>query len=190
MTPEPMPTRQKYEHALRFTSRIVLKNKIKELVKWIHRAEVGYDIGAGLGQYTKALKAMGYVVVPVEPLHDYYFYAVNLKAEDLQEKHDYAYLLNVLHHSDDPVNMLRHLKTLCPKIIISELNRHNPFVKLFVKIFLPWEHIDGHLNRKEVETIIKKSGLRITHSYQSSLLGVPRVYNWFICGHENQKEMK
>jgi len=181
MSPEPMPEREKYERSLRLVSPFVLENKLRELRKYIDPYEMWYDIGAGMGQYSVALQDEGYRITAVEPLEGYYEYAVRQRAEDLTVCADGAFLINVLHHSDDPVRLLRHLRTLCPKIVVSELNRENRVVEMFVRFMLPWEDINGHLNANDVRHFLSLAGWTRVKDYSTSLLGVSNVYNWFVC---------
>ncbi len=172
-----------YKKTLGFLFNYLIKQKSKELQKWIKRSEWGYDIGAGFGQYARQLQKLGYHVVAVEPdaryLKDLDSFS-NCKAEDVNLELDYAYLINVLHHANDPVGVLAHLKTKVKRIIISELNRRSLFVRLYVKLLMKHENINSHYSKSDVEDILRASGLNVKHRYTTSLLGVPYTYNWWI----------
>jgi hypothetical protein len=66
------------------------------------------------------------------------------------------------------------------KVIISELNRKNLFVRLYVKIMMPHENIESHFSKGEVLEMLDFAGLKIEKSYTQSLFGVPFSFNWFI----------
>jgi hypothetical protein len=175
----------KYKRSLGFLFEYLIDKKVNEIRQWVKPTMAGYDIGAGLGQYTKRLWDLGYDVIGLEPMMDFCREGVhpliNVPGEYVNIEKDYAYMINVLHHAENPYRLLHHLRTKVKLLIVSEINGENPFVGMYVRLRMPWENFDGHFSRNKVRDMLIGSGWKIKYSYKRGLLGVPNVYNWFVC---------
>ena len=175
---------QIYKKCLGFLFNYLVDKKLKHLKKFVSKDEKGYDIGAGFGQYADRMNKTGYNVLAVEPdkrfIKECKTQHIVACGEELYKHKDYSYLFNVLHHSGNPVLLVKHLESITGKIIISELNRKNIFVWLYVNLFIQHESIKDHLSKQDVMKIVTCAEYKVIRSFSTGLLGVPFVYNWFI----------
>jgi len=164
---------------------LLLKRKPMEISKYIMLNQLGLDIGAGAGQYTAMLLAMGYNVVAVEPDRKKIEksgvpYVVspgqNLPFDDNQ--YDYALVINVLHHTKRPVKLLQEVNRVARRVIISEVNHDNILVRLYNLFIGEIDH--QHLSPTRLLGLMKQAGLTVSKIYTKSFLSVPNVFVYAI----------
>lgn len=163
---------------------LLLSIKPKEIVKHIDGPDSKcLDIGAGVGQYTLALRRLGYnSTFPLEPdIEKLNRCKVELSycatAQDIpldNKAVDFAFAVNVLHHTEARIEMLSEMIRVSEKVLISELNRDNLLVRMYHKII--GESETNLLNETELRSLMLNSGIRKIRTYQRGLFGIPNVF--------------
>jgi len=190
-----------YRKSLGFLYQYLVKRKgdiiIKLLKKRLNPQQglCGLDVGCGYGQYTRYLRdKTEHSIYAVEPNRELRKIANEenrvLAGENINKNQDFdfSYVINVLHHARDPVQLLKDMNEVTTGIIIiSELNRKNPFVRWYIQLRMAWENYRTHFDDGEVEDLISYAGLMIVDQFQSNLLGIPAVYNWFVAINRNAR---
>lgn len=171
---------------------LLLKIKPMEITKHIMDHQHGLDIGAGAGQYTTMLLAMGYNVVAVEPdikkiEKSGVPYVVssgqNLPFDDNQ--YDFAFAVNVLHHTKRPVELLQEVNRVARRVIISEVNHDNIFVRLYNQFI--GEIDNQHLSPTTLLGMMEQAGLTVSKLYTKSFLSVPNVFIYAVAEMQGHK---
>ena len=159
--------------------------KLKVLKTLIGNDDTIIDIGAGFGQYAERLHNLGYNIVALEPDERYIKnqhivpYEI-CNAEDITGEYDIAYMFNVLHHTDDPTLVVQRVAQSSRRLVISEINRNNIFVRFYVNNIMKHEDIGSHFSETDVREIIIGAGVKIKRHFTTGVFGVPFVYNWFV----------
>lgn len=181
-------TPERFKGDVGFLFNYLKHKKPKEIMKHIPLHCTGVDVGAGCGQYTEVLNALGYRVIAVEPnrelicgakCHKEYCSGANMPFTD--KKFDFSYVINVLHHTDEKTQILQEMKRVSNTIIISEPNKDNFLVKMFIQKKLSFDDYASHLTETDLKEIIEKSGLVLKKFYHKSLFKVPGVFLWAVC---------
>ena len=168
--------------AIWFMYYLLLGVKSKEIAKHIKPKSRCLDVGAGVGQYTIALRDMGFLVRPLEPDRDklvrcdvelaYCATGQNIPTDD--GHFNFAFVINVLHHTKAKIEMLAEMIRVSDKILISELNRDNPLVRMYNRII--GESPAHLLNESELKALMLRAGIKRIRTYLRGLLGVPNVF--------------
>jgi len=169
--------------AIWFMYYLLLGIKPKEIIKHIEEHDsLCLDVGAGVGQYTTALRQRGfYNVYPLEPdKNKLYRCNVDLAycstAQDIPTRDKYfnlSFAVNVLHHTKDRLEMLVEMNRVSDKVLISEINRNNPLVRIYNRIIGEETQL---LNESELRDLMSRAGLRNIRVYQRGLFGIPNVF--------------
>ena len=165
---------------------LLLRRKPEEIAKHVNKSQLGLDIGAGAGQYTTVLLSMGYNVTAVEPDIDKIQKSslpfVVAKAQALpfpSRSYDFAFTINVIHHTKKRVEMLKEVARVADRIIISEINKGNIFVRLYNMLI--GEPSYQHITKLELMELIRASGLKLRTLYSKSFFGIPNVFLYAVC---------
>jgi len=168
--------------AIWFIYYLLLGIKPREIARHIEPDSRCLDVGAGVGQYTLALRKMGFKVWPLEPDRDklvrcdvelaYCATAQNIPTQD--GHFDLAFAINVLHHTRARKEMLVEMIRVSDRVLISELNRDNLLVRIYNKII--GESPDQLLNESELRALMLRAGIGRVKTYQRGLFGVPNVF--------------
>lgn len=185
-------TAREYRRQLGLVFPLMLHVKGRILRRLIPKDATVIDVGAGCGQYAEYLFDHGYDhVLAIEPNSKLWFEnrlsdSLNIMpftAEqwaEFKNKRDYGFIINVLHHAENPIRLLAACGKFCSKqIIISELNYDNPVVGFFVKR-IKFDQWDQHLSIKALEQIILMAGFTNYRFFYSSVLGVPKAIIWAV----------
>lgn len=181
-------TFEEYKKSMGVLFNILRGKKANQIEKHIKKHEFGLDIGAGCGQYADELNDRGYSVTSIEPNKKLIKCSKSKyllgKGESMPYKsgsYDFTYIINVLHHIENPVILLNESKRVSKKIIISELNKDNFFVKIFIEKVISFECINDMFNEKEFKKVLRKSNLKTIKFYKSGLFFIPNIFLWAVC---------
>lgn len=160
---------------------LLLGVKPKEIARHIEPDSRCLDVGAGVGQYTLALRRLGFHVLPLEPDRNKLSrcdveLAYCSTAQDIPTRDKYfnfSFAVNVLHHTKARLEMLVEMHRVSDKILISELNRNNPLVRIYNRIIGEETQL---LNESELRDLMSRAGLRKVRVYQRGLFGIPNVF--------------
>lgn len=103
-----------------------IQNKLKSVLSHLNKNEKNLDIGAGNGMITNTLRQQGFACTPIDVanlsiLPDVTVIVYDgLKMPFQDKEYDTALLLTVLHHTPDPVPVLKETARVAKKIIIIE----------------------------------------------------------------------
>ena len=148
--------------------------KIKELLPYLK--EPILDFGAGGGEYTKALRELGYVVDCYEPdnqRHDSDLEYISLELAKTKQ-YGSVMVLNVLHHVQFPEELLSIIKHLGNTVLVAELNGDSWLVKNYHRIFVR-EEIGLHYSISTLEQLCKPKKL-----WTRNFLGFPKVHVYLL----------
>lgn len=161
---------------------LLLGIKSKEIARHITFDSVCLDVGAGVGQYTIALRNKGYSkVYPLEPDRKklvrcdvelaYCSTAQDIPVSD--KSFDFAFAINVLHHTSARLAMLVEMNRVSEKVLISEINKDNVLVRIYNRIIGESTKL---LNESELRELMILAGTKNVRIYQRSFLGIPNVF--------------
>lgn len=182
-------TANDYQHKIGWLYNYLRQRKpeqVRQLLHW--RDHYGLDVGAGCGQYAEVMQSMGFQVVCVEPNEKlirgyggvkYVCGGDKMPFDDKQ--FDFSYAINVLHHSDDPVAVVREMGRVSNKVIIGELNRNNILVQGYIKLFMPFDDWDEHFSPAWLDKVVRWAGLSVVSRQMKPLAVVPSVFMWLVC---------
>lgn len=162
---------------------LLLAIKPKEIIKHIEEHDsLCLDVGAGVGQYTTALRQRGfYNVYPLEPDKNK-LYRCNVElaycstAQNIPTRDKYfnlSFAVNVLHHTKDRLEMLVEMYRVSEKVLISEINKDNVLVRIYNRIIGESTQL---LNESDLRELMVCAGLKNVRTYRRSLLGIPNVF--------------
>lgn len=162
---------------------LLLAIKPKEIIKHIEEHNsLCLDVGAGVGQYTIALRNKGYQrVFPLEPdpkklVRCNVELAFCSTAQDMpfrEKRFDFAFAINVLHHTNARVAMLIEMNRVSEKVLISEINKDNFLVRIYNRIIGESTRL---LNESDLRELMVRAGLKNVRTYRRGLLGIPNVF--------------
>jgi len=161
---------------------MLLGIKSKEIARHITFDSVCLDVGAGVGQYTIALRNKGYkMVYPLEPdrkkiVHCDVELAYCSTAQDIpvsDKSFDLTFAINVLHHTSARLAMLVEMNRVSDKVLISEINRDNFLVRIYNRIIGESTQL---LNESELRELMILAGIKNIRIYQRGFLGIPNVF--------------
>lgn len=115
------------------------ERKISKIKDHIDPRESILDIGAGPCWVTFLLREMGYSIIPVDITNQSIFDEIRpmiFNGRDLpyrERKFDVSLILTVLHHSNDPVLLLRESSRVSKKVIIIEDIYSSSFMEFITK---------------------------------------------------------
>lgn len=165
---------------------LLLRRKPAEISRHIKGMNYGLDVGAGAGQYTAVLNSMGYDVLAIEPdrnkIEGSNVPFVISTGQDLpfsNDRFDFAFAVNVLHHTKHREKLLREMGRVACRVIVSEINRSNIFVRLYNQII--GEDPNQHLNRHDLIDELREAGLVVQRIYSKGFLGIPDVFLYAVC---------
>lgn len=145
----------------------------------------GLDIGAGVGQYTQVLNLAGYHVTAVEPVENKisklgmeYVVATGQELPFPTKSVDFAFAVNVLHHTKMEIDMIREMARVSSQVIISEINGENLFVRLYNKLI--GENDCHHFSKSELLSMFRQAGLSVNEIYYKSFFGVQNVFIYVV----------
>ena len=165
---------------------MLLGIKSKEIARHITFDSVCLDVGAGVGQYTIALRNKGYSkVYPLEPdrkklIRCNVDLAYCSTAQDIpvsNKSFDFAFAINVLHHTNARLAMLVEMNRVSEKVLISEINKDNVLVRIYNRIIGESTKL---LNESELRELMILAGIKNVRIYQRSFLGIPAVFMYGI----------
>ena len=172
---------------------LLLKRKPAEITRHISGMTAGIDVGAGAGQYTAVLNSMGYSVVAVEPDEKKignsgvpFVLAIGQDLPFSDSSYDFAFAINVLHHTRYRERLLRELGRVASRIIVSEVDNSNIFVRLYNRMI--GEPPDWHLTKRELTDMITRAGLNLRQVYSKGFLGIPHVFLYAVCDSHIKRE--
>lgn len=155
------------------------KAKAKVISEIVLPETHGYDIGAGLGRYAKEMRLRGFDIYEIEP--DGRYTTSPQMVEDVAEWRPFAYMVNVLHHADDPTQLLVGVKRIVGRLVISEVNSANLLMYAAIKALLPWERWYRHMDAVQLRELVLRAGWTIEFEFQTGFVLVPKAYNWVVC---------
>ncbi|MFN3603544.1 MAG: methyltransferase domain-containing protein [Leptonema sp. (in: bacteria)] len=135
----------------------VLEKKIKINLKYLpkKRFRIGLDAGCGQGWYLKEMMSMGYTMYGVDASKEQVRYAIqntnnkNIKQNSIlstkfpNNKFDFIYTINVLHHLKNREEQILALKEMYRilrrkgRLLIHEINVWNPIYKFYMSYIFP-----------------------------------------------------
>ena len=148
----------------------------------------GIDVGAGCGQYAEKLTRWGYGMIALEPNESlltnycgqyYVCYGENMPYKD--KEFDFAYAINVLHHTTDPVGVLKEMWRVSRKVIIGELNKDCWLAMQYVRWFMGFDEQHLHYSTGDLVTLIRTARLPIKEVKHTPLLVIPNTFIWVVC---------
>lgn len=103
-----------------------IQNKLKSVLPHLNKNEKSLDIGAGNGMITNTLRQQGFPCTPMDvadlsilpDVNVIVYDGLNMPFQD--NEYDAALLLTVLHHTPDPIPVLKETARVAKKIIIIE----------------------------------------------------------------------
>ncbi|PCJ01164.1 MAG: SAM-dependent methyltransferase [Flavobacteriales bacterium] len=112
-----------------------VKNKISPFLEFLEEGDTILDVGSGNGLVSWELMQLGYKVIPLDIASQEFDSTVKpivyngsrMPFED--KKFDVALLLSVLHHTENPEEILKEVGRVAKRIIINEDIYNNKFQK-------------------------------------------------------------
>ena len=85
----------------------------------------------------------------------------------------------MLHHTKYRAALLREMSRVSSLIIVSEVNKANPFVRLYNRII--GENPEQHLTKNDLMSLLSRAGLEIRSFYSVGFFGIPDVFLYAVC---------
>ena len=162
------------------------KTLVKQFEQYLNKNDVILDVGSGDCRVCEILKEKGYNVAPldvrnlsccdtVEPI----LYG-GKKMPFKDNKFDVALILNVLHHTPNPVEIIKEAKRVSKRVMIIEdiyKNKIHKYLTNFLDSLYNLQFIEHpHSNKtdKEWQLLFEKLGLEIKDAKHVNLLPVFR----------------
>jgi SAM-dependent methyltransferase len=165
-----------------------VKEKVDELIPNLKPTDNILDIGSGNGMLCYELMKHGFKVTPldiddlslIDEVKPIVYNTTKIPFKD--NYFDIALLITVLHHTQNPKQVLSEATRVSKKIIITEevyLSRFDKYLTYFIDSIFNFEFFGHpHTNMTDVEwrEVFEHLGLKILHaSYARSILVLKRV---------------
>lgn len=190
------------DHAINDSSRAWAAGKIRHIEPFLPETGAILDIGSGRGMVTQILRERGYDVIPLDVKDRSLIDSARPVLYDGNaipfetERFDCALLLTVLHHTPDPIGVIREAARVARQILIIEDVYSNPvqkYLTLFTDSLFNLEFRGHpHTNKTDPEwrCTFSDLGLELAGAEERHVLLFYRqfAYNLFCRTHRGSKK--
>lgn len=159
-----------------------IQNKLKTVIPHLKQAEKNIDIGCGNGMITHTLREQGFHCTPMDvadlsiiPTIEVVVYdGLSMPFKD--KEFDSALLLTVLHHTPDPIAILKETARIAKKIIIIEdiyCNKIQQYMTYSMDTLVNLGHSSmtyQNKSNKEWKAAFESMGLELVEEYSKPVL--------------------